>query len=396
MREAIIIRGWGSVSALGFSEELPSSLHPSFVNRDFGATGEMVAVAALPPAAEEQLQALRHEPDLRSLDRAALLGILAARRARQQAGWQEAGEEGSTGVAIGSSRGATGRLETDHAQFLASGQTAPSTSPLTTPGHLASAVARDLAGTVGAVIGQSSTCSSAFQALGTAVAWLRAGLADRFLAGGTEAPLTAFTVAQMRAVGIYSALDAADYPCRPLQHSASPINTFVLGEGAAIFALERGRAISGDLVLAAVGFGFERAASKTGITSDGQHFQQAMRQALKLAGRSLPEIDTVILHAPGTVAGDAAELAALHAVFGPSLPELLSNKWLLGHTLGASAALSLAFACRLLRHPTRALPLLPYPNRFAAESSPVRPRRRILVNAAGFGGSAASVLVEVA
>lgn len=125
MREAIIIRGWGSISALGTTEELPAHRSPTFVNRDFGATGEMVAVAALPPAAEEQLQALRHEPDLRSLDRAALLGILAARRARQQAGWQEAGEEGSTGVAIGSSR----------APRAASKPTTRSFSPAARPPH---------------------------------------------------------------------------------------------------------------------------------------------------------------------------------------------------------------------------------------------------------------------
>lgn len=396
MREAIIIRGWGNVSALGSAAEPLPNLRPAFVNRAFGSAGEMVAVAALPPDAEEQLLALRHESDLRALDRAALLGIMAARQARHRAGWPQPDEAALIGIAIGSSRGATGRLEADHAQFLAGGHTAPSTSPLTTPGHLASVVARDLAGTVGAVIGQSSTCSSAFQALGTAIAWLRAGMADRFLAGGTEAPLTPFTVAQMRAVGIYSALDAADYPCRPLHLTPAPANTFVLGEGAAIFALERGIARPGDLVVAAVGFGFERAASKTGITPDGQHFQQAMGQALQLVGHHPAEIDAVVLHAPGTIAGDAAELAAVRTVFGPHRPEVLSNKWLLGHTLGASAALSLDFACRLLRHPTCALPALPYPSRFATESGPERPRRRILVNAAGFGGSAASVLIEIA
>src|SRR5207237_3984286 len=128
-------------------------------------------------------------------------------------------------------------------------------------------------------VSHSSTCSSALQALGTGLAWLRAGLADRYLAGGTEAPLTPFTVAQLRAVGIYSARPADDFPCRPGAASASA-NTFVLGEGAAVFALERAVPRPGDLLLAGVGFGFERAASRTGITPTGDHFQQAMRQAL--------------------------------------------------------------------------------------------------------------------
>lgn len=279
---------------------------------------------------------------------------------------------------------------------------APSTSPLTTPGNLASAVAHDFLGADGGpVVSHSSTCSSALQALGTGLAWLRAGLADRYLAGGTEAPLTAFTVAQLRAVGIYSDLTANDFPCRPgwaPPDGAPAPNTFVLGEGAAVFALERARPQAGDVLLTAVGFGLERAPSRTGITPTGQHFQQAMHRALTLARLTPTDVDAIVLHAPGTTAGDAAELAAIAAVFGPAQPELLTGKHLTGHTLGASAALSLHYALWLLRAAPEVLPPLPYPNRLDSLSpgGAVRPpRRRVLVNAAGFGGNAACALVEL-
>lgn len=404
MVEQVVIRGAGAVSALGYEAGAAAYAPggPTFVERVFSPSsspsppGGAVPVAALPAATDADVAALRAEAALRPLDRAALLGVAAARRAVAAAGWQ--GAEVPIAVGIGSSRGATGRLEDAFAGFLAGGRTAPTTSPLTTPGNLAAAVAHDLEahdGVASAAVSHSSTCSSAVQALGTAVAWLRAGLADRYLAGGTEAPLTAFTVAQLRAVGIYSPLAAEAWPCRPGAAEATGSDTFVLGEGAAVFALERAVPHVGDAVLAGVGFGFERAASRTGITPDGQHFQRAMRQALALAGRMPADVDAVILHAPGTRAGDTAELAAVRAVFGAHRPALLSNKWLLGHTLGAAGALNLDFALWLLRYPLVPAPAPSYAGFLTSPGiTPPRPRRCILLNAAGFGGNAASVLVE--
>ncbi len=405
--EAVVVRGVGAVSALGFEADEAYAAAPAFQELAFAPPGSAVAVAAVAPDVEETLAQLRTEPALRALDRAALLGVLAARRAVGRAGWLTAAASGpdapEIAIGLGSSRGATGRLETAHADFLTTGRAAPTTSPLTTPGHLAAAIAHDLearGAVAGAAVSHSSTCSSALQALGTGFAWLTAGLADRYLAGGTEAPLTAFTVAQLRAVGIYSDLFADDLPCRPGATGATA-NTFVLGEGAAVFALERAVPRPGDVVLRAVGFGFERAGSRTGITPTGEHFQRAMRQALRLANREPADVDALILHAPGTVAGDAAELAAVQAVFGVEgrgrrYPALLSNKWLLGHTLGAAGALSLDLAIWLLRNPIAAAPAPGYAGFLTGVGRPARPRRCVLVNAAGFGGNAACVVVEVA
>jgi 3-oxoacyl-[acyl-carrier-protein] synthase II len=439
-----VIRGRGRVSALGLALP-PSGVAPvsPFTTH---ATG--VPVAALPAPAEAAVAELRRHPSYRQLDRTVLLALLAARQATAQAGWGNGemvsdaatfsssgtttveglhassfSESGATSaeelhptsfndsgttrpsatrgttpgplaVSIGSSRGATGRLEEFHAGFLAEGSVPVAASPLTTLGNVASWVAYDAGQHGGAALSHSSTCSSAFQALGNARAWLKAGMATRFLAGGTEAPLTDFTLAQMRAIGIYSPLAAADWPCRP---GAGRPSTFVLGEGAAVFALEQLSAAQAAaetgplLVLAGVGFGFEAIGSKTGLSPEGRHFQQAMREALGQASLTPADIDAVVLHSPGTPAGDAAERAALRAIFGPTLPALLSNKWLVGHTLGASAALSLDFACHVLE--TQQWPAAPFTTDLA--SAVDKPIRRILVNAAGFGGNAASAVVEL-
>ena len=394
--DLIVVRGRGRVSALGATAEAYTAGQPGFSDRPHGAG--TLAVAALPAALEAALSELRQaQPAFRQLDRTVLLAVLAARQARAEAGWP-AGQP--LAVSLGSSRGATERLERHHAEFLATGATAVAASPLTTLGNVASWVAFDAGAEGAAALSHSSTCSSALQALGNAVAWLRAGMAERFLAGGTEAPLTPFTLAQMQALGIYSPFAAGDLPCRP---GAGRPSTFVLGEGAAVFALERLPRATRRAELAArpaapplccvagVGFGFEALSSKTGVSAGGEHFQVAMRAALAQADCPPATVDAVVLHSPGTPAGDVAERRALCAVFGADVPALTSNKWLLGHTLGASAALSLDFAGHLLLTQTWPAP----PPGTDLTAAPRRPIRRVLVNAAGFGGNAASALLTL-
>src|SRR5690606_12754477 len=161
-------------------------------------------------------------------------------------------------------------------------------------GNLASWVAQDLQAS-GPQISHSVTCSTALQAVANGMAWLKAGMAKRFLVGGAEAPLTPFTLSQMKALGIYSPFAADENPCRPM--AAGGRSTFVLGEGAAVFALERmtkqeiSRLPAGAIVVEAVGMGFEQSPSKTGLSAEGIHFQQAMQKALAQAQLFTSQID---------------------------------------------------------------------------------------------------------
>lgn len=354
--------------------------------------GQAVPVAALPPAAEAALQQLLlSDQNYRHLDRSVLLAIYAARLAAAEAGWLQEGTATADdlGVNIGSSRGATGLFEHHYEAFqqqaLSSGA-----SPTTTLGNLSSWVAHAVnAG--GAQISHSITCSTALMAVANAVAWLRAGMAQRFLVGGTEAPLTSFTIAQMKAIGIYSKLVDQLYPCQP--YAVEKQNTFVLGEGAAVFALEQvphEQLKTGDVIVEAVGLGFEKIVSKTGISAEGLNFQKSMRHALAQLPPNDSQVDLVLTHSPGTRAGDSAELAAIKAVFGASAPAITTNKWLLGHTLGASGALSLQYALHILQHQKFAA--IPFPNLLPPQE--ITKLTRILINAAGFGGNAASIALR--
>ena len=182
------------------------------------------------------MEALKKQnPQYTHLDPCVHYAIQAGRAAVQAAGWAR---ESGYGVNIGSSRGATHFLETQHEAFLNSGKVRPQTCPNTTLGNISSWVAQEL-GVSGPVLSHSITCSTALHAVLNGIAWITSGMAKRFLVGGSEAPLTAFTLAQMRALKIYSR-EGGDFPCRALD-PAKQKNTMVLGEGAGMACLEPGR-----------------------------------------------------------------------------------------------------------------------------------------------------------
>lgn len=350
---------------------------------------ENAHAAALPEGAELRLEELKGKKKAFShLDRSVLLAILAAEQLKPHI---ELNKHLRIGVNIGSSRGATGLFEKDYGRFSSDKtmKTSAYTSPTTTLGNLSSWVMQHLE-LHGPVISHSITCSTAMQALINGIAWLKADMADMFIVGGTEAPLTPFTIAQMRSMNIYAPDTMQGFPCMPLAAGHPNQNSMVLGEGASLFLLEKisEEELETRKVLAIIkgfGYGNEAIHSLTNISSRGEHFQKSMKMALQ--GCSPP--DLILLHAPGTAKGDASELHAINTVFSDNTHDLYSNKWQIGHTLGASAALSIQNAIDILAMGT--CPSFPYPTHLAPKKNQIQ---SILVNAAGFGGNAGSVLLH--
>ena len=377
----IVIRGMGSISPLGCSSEevWQSYQSPSscIASREFN--GNPTPVAALDELRQER------EP-YQGLDRTVAMAIFASRHAVAQSGWNTRLD---VGINIGSSRGATSLLESSHGFFLTHphSRVPTLTSPLTTLGNLSSWVAQDLHSD-GVVISHSVTCSTALQSLVNAIAWLQSRMANRFIVGGTEAPLTAFTVAQMKALRIYSNHVDEKYPSRPLENGASR-NSMVLGEGAAAFCVDRGEDESKPLaVVDSVGYANEKLSHNASLSEGGECLYHSMKMALDALDRK-KRVDAIVLHAPATLKGDRSELNAVHKLFGESMPYLFSNKWKIGHTLGASGALSMELAILMRRH-QRCLPF-PYPVFLNGNPGELD---TIMVNASGFGGNAVSVIVS--
>ncbi len=397
-KEHIAITGVGSISSLGSDHDevwqsyigKRSFLRPRVFN------GEKTAVAGLTKSSDAILDSIRSEgASQKHLDRTVLMAIHAARQAVRRAGWTKL-DRARTGVNVGSSRGATTLLEELHSAYLEdpSKRLFPLASPITTLGNISSSVAHDI-GAGGPEISHSVTCSTGLHAVFNGIAWMKAGFADRFIVGGAEAPLTGFTIAQMKSLRIYTNDAEADYPCRPCSCEMPARNSMALGEGAALFALEKLSDVElakrKSVVLGIVesfGYSLESPATATSITEEGTAIRNAMRMAMDGMNSNEP-IDFIILHAPGTTKGDASELNAVKSVFGSDLPVMASNKWFVGHTFGASAALSLEYALLIIEHDD--FVDFPYGVTFQNRRRPIR---RVMVNAAGFGGNAASIVVS--
>jgi len=138
--------------------------------------------------------------------------------------------------------------------------------------------------------------------------------------------------------------------CRPFSKDRRGM---ILGEGAAMLVLEpldaalgRGAKVHAELV----GFGMSADACHiTQPSADGA--AKAMRAALRDAGLAPEAIGYVNAHGTGTLANDATETAALHAVFGAHAGKLAisSTKSMHGHALGAAAALECVATVLALR-----------------------------------------------
>ncbi|WP_347067422.1 beta-ketoacyl synthase N-terminal-like domain-containing protein [Flavobacterium sp. WV_118_3] len=383
MKNKIAITGLGSVSPLG---DHPNSIWEAYGNPEsyirFLSVGDAVfPVAALAADVKQSIESLRFsDVKYKNLDDSVLYAIAASRKAVAQAGWND----GRFGINIGSSRGATQLFEKYHREFLETGSTATLASPTTTLGNIASWVANDL-NNDGPDISHSITCSTALHALLNGVAWLQSGMADKFLVGGSEAPLTPFTLAQLKAMKIYSTFEDS-YPCKAFDLDKKS-NSMVLGEGAAMACLETGENVNALAWIEGIGYATEMLQHNVSISADAECFQKSMRMALN--GIDPTEVDTIVLHAPGTIKGDVSEYNAVEKVFGNHMPMLTTNKWKIGHTFGSSGMLSVELAVLMLQHQQ----FIGIPFRDNPVSKPAT-IRKVLINAVGFGGNAVSVLLS--
>jgi 3-oxoacyl-(acyl-carrier-protein) synthase len=383
LKTKIAITSLASFSPLGNTPEgiWNNYLSPKtlITTKDFNGKGQFVAT--IPAEIRKEIDGLRKEDSkYKALDETVLMAILTSRKAIENAGWQQGDD---FGINIGSSRGATQLFEKYHSEFISTGKTATLTSPTTTLGNISSWVAHDLK-TKGPEISHSITCSTALHAVLNAVAWLQSGMTTKFLVGGSEAPLTAFTLAQMHALKIY-AKQQQEFPCRAFDLTKSK-NTMVLGEGAALACLELGEKENALGYITGIGYATDELEHNISISNEAICFQKSMAMALK--NMPLDEVDAIVMHAPGTIKGDTSEYKAIQKVFGKNLPMLTTNKWKIGHTFGASGILSMELALMMMQHNT--FVGIPY----VSETNPRNNIRNVLINAVGFGGNAVSVLVS--
>ena len=338
-------------------------------------------VAQLSDTATKELNTIQQESQYRTLDKTVHLALQCSRAAFKESGWAR---DSNFGINIGSSRGATGLFEQYYDDFKELKKVSPLSSPSTTLGNISSWMAHDLK-SKGPAISHSITCSTALHAILNGMAWIKGGLSTKFMAGGAEAPLTPFTIGQMKALKIYSK-ENGSFPCRALDMTKTQ-NTMVLSEAAGMVCLEGGQPNHSLGQIIGFGYATEPLTHGASLSSNAECMQDAMSMAI--GDYSFHDIDVVITHTPGTIKGDLAEYEAIKSIFKNDVPALTTNKWQVGHSLGASGLLSIEMALLMLEHQEFLdVPFL--------EQKPPSKLSKILVNAVGFGGNAVSLLLSKA
>lgn len=180
---------------------------------------------------------------------------------------------------------------------------------------------------------------------------------DVALGGGVSETIHAFgAFASFRSEGALAAHEDPEKACRPFDRDR---NGVVVSEGGCIFVLERldaALARSARIYGEVVGYAMNSDALDF-ILPDSGGQARCMSLALRKAGLSPDAISIINTHATGTPQGDPQECKAIRQVFGDNPRAYINNtKCMIGHTMGAAAALELAgnlpsFEDRLV-HPT--------------------------------------------
>lgn len=379
MKQPISITALASISPLGIQ---PKDIWNNYTNNNHHFTSKDGAfIAEISTEAKKEIKHLRQSnTKYKALDDSVLYAIYTARQAVKNANWNASD---NFGINIGSSRGATALFENYHQEFLTNQKANTLTSPTTTLGNISSWVAHDLQ-TNGPEISHSITCSTALHAMLNGIAWINSGMCKQFLVGGSEAPLTPFTIAQMQALKIYARANTSPYPNRSLDLNKTE-NTMILGEGAAMACLEAGEVDGALAKITGIGYATEILEHNASLSTNALCFQRSMTMAL--GGLNPEDIDIIVTHTPGTIKGDQAEINAIETIFCNKIPTLTTNKWKIGHSLGASGLLNIEMAVMMLQH--QEFISVPY-----LKVQTPKHIKKILINAVGFGGNAVSILLS--
>jgi 3-oxoacyl-[acyl-carrier-protein] synthase II len=248
-----------------------------------------------------------------------------------------------------------------------------------------------------------SACASSANALVDAFNYIRLGKADVFIAGGSEAAITAVGLGGFNAMHALSTRN--DDPLTASRPYDKDRDGFVMGEGAGALvfeelehAISRGAKIYGEIV----GGGLSADAyHMTAPHPEGLGAILAMRTALADAGISKEVIDHVNTHGTSTPAGDIAEPKAIVGLFGEHAYKININstKSMTGHLLGAAGAIE-SIATLLAVQNDIIPPTINHftddpdiaPLNFTFNTAQKRVVNYALSNTFGFGGHNASVI----
>lgn len=249
-----------------------------------------------------------------------------------------------------------------------------------------------------------AACATGLVSVQRGVDLIRQGYCDLVLAGSVDASLQPLILASFKRLGVLAQrFEDPAAACRPFDRKRSG---FLIGEGGAVFVLERLDAalrrgarphvewLAGDL-----------AADPTDMTrmeAEPHSLNRLIREVLRLSRTAPNEIDYINLHGTGTLPNDVCETRALQQTLGSDARRIpcSSLKGAIGHLLGAAGSVELAATCLALRDgivpPTLNLDE-PDPAcnlDYTPQTAIRRPLRTALKLSLGFGGHLAAAMIR--
>lgn len=197
----------------------------------------------------------------------------------------------------------------------------------------------------------STACASGTIAILSAMRAIRDGQCDLALAGSSEAihPLFAAGFYNM---GVLAQHDDPRQACRPFDQAR---NGFVMGEGAAMFVLERldhARQRGAEVYAEVLGGRIlTDARHMTNLDAHSEALVELIRGSLTTTGLGPGDIGYINAHGTGTRQNDLVESRAIRDAFGRFADALCvsASKSMLGHLVNASGSVELAITTLALR-----------------------------------------------
>jgi 3-oxoacyl-[acyl-carrier-protein] synthase II len=188
-----------------------------------------------------------------------------------------------------------------------------------------------------------SACASATNAIIDSFNYIRLGMADVIVTGGSEAAVTEAGIGGFNALKALSERnDSPETASRPFDKDR---DGFVLGEGAGALILEEyehAKARGAKIYAEVIGGGMSADAYHiTAPHPEGLGALNVMKNVLRDANIKPEEVDYINVHGTSTPLGDVSEVKAIQTVFGDHAYKLniSSTKSMTGHLLGAAGAI---------------------------------------------------------
>jgi beta-ketoacyl-acyl-carrier-protein synthase II len=302
--------------------------------------------------------------EARRMARCSQFALAAATQAVEDAGlpYPFTGEMAErTGVYLGTGMGGFEKAEQGLLAYLQGGlgRVNPFTLPATLP-NLSTFHVCIRFNAQGYTNTSSIACAAGSMAIAEAVEIIKRGNCDIMIAGGVEAAITGTSITGFAAMRALS--NRNEEPARASRPFDGNRDGFVIGEGSAIFVLERlDHALARNARIYAEILGSAHSSDTYHVAAPDPKAKgaiRAMRWALRDAGITPEQIDYINAHATSTPPGDITETYAIKEVFGDRAYKIpvSATKSMIGHSLGATGAIEILASIKTIEtntiHPT--------------------------------------------